>query len=131
WNEKENKKIAQPAYLGKTQRSIAQQLIEEGFTDAEIADQLKKPPELINKFRTTLKLSKDDDYLSLRKKLHEKNYWEISKRQFDKIELLVFEERWIETMIQYKEDVTATEEQQIRQAITLEILMDRCSIEYN
>ncbi len=51
--------------------------------------------------------------------------WKTIKKQFDLDELDVLQERYVQLMEQFKDDVEATEEKQILEMIKLEILMDR------
>jgi hypothetical protein len=63
--------------------------------------------------------------LELRKKLRGKFYWSEVLQQFTDEEIVLFENMWVALMRQLKEDVLASEELQIKQLITTEILMDR------
>jgi len=63
--------------------------------------------------------------LGLRKKLRAKFYWGEVLHQFTDEEIVLFENMWVALMKQLKEDVLASEELQIKQLITTEILMDR------
>lgn len=69
--------------------------------------------------------SSDDKYL--RNKLHKKNFWQEIERQFDKEsgELEYFENIWINLIKQFREDVLPAEELQIKQFITIDILINR------
>lgn len=68
-----------------------------------------------------------DEYESLRTKLHSKNFWSEIKRQFDEEtgELEYFENTWINLVKQFREDVLPAEELQIKQFITIDILINR------
>ena len=61
----------------------------------------------------------------MREKLHGKSYWFLLKEQFDDIELQYFEDMWIQVMQQLKEDILFSEEQQLKQWITLDIMGNR------
>jgi len=63
----------------------------------------------------------------LRYKLHSKTFWSEIKRQFDEDtgELAYFEETWIGLIKQFREDVLPAEELQIKQFITIDILINR------
>jgi hypothetical protein len=63
----------------------------------------------------------------LRHKLYAKNFWQEIKKQFDEDsgELQYFEEVWINLIKQFREDVLAAEELQIKQFITIDILINR------
>jgi hypothetical protein len=67
----------------------------------------------------------DDKYL--RNKLHKKNFWTEIERQFDSDsgELEYFENVWINLIKQFREDVLPAEELQIKQFITIDILINR------
>ena len=66
-----------------------------------------------------------DDYLQ--RKLHQKTFWLEVQRQFDKPsgELQYFEDTWINLIKQFREDVLPAEELQIKQFITIDILINR------
>lgn len=72
-------------------------------------------------------LNNPDEYESLRLKLHSKNFWSEIKRQFDEDsgELEYFENTWINLVKQFREDVLPAEELQIKQFITIDILINR------
>lgn len=63
----------------------------------------------------------------LRQKLHAKTFWPEIIRQFDEDtgELRYFEDTWIGLIKQFREDVLAAEELQIKQFITIDILINR------
>ncbi len=63
----------------------------------------------------------------LRQKLHLKTFWPEIEKQFDKEtgELKYFENTWIGLIKQFREDVLAAEELQIKQFITIDILINR------
>ena len=63
----------------------------------------------------------------LRNKLHAKNFWSEIKKQFDADsgELKYFEDVWINLVKQFREDVLPAEELQIKQFITIDILINR------
>lgn len=64
---------------------------------------------------------------SLRLKLHAKTFWPEIVRQFDEEtgELDYFENTWIGLVKQFREDVLPAEELQIKQFITIDILINR------
>ena len=66
-----------------------------------------------------------DDYLQ--RKLHQKTFWLEVQLQFDKPsgELQYFEDTWINLIKQFREDVLPAEELQIKQFITIDILINR------
>jgi hypothetical protein len=63
----------------------------------------------------------------LRHKLYAKTFWGEIKRQFDEDsgELKYFEDTWIGLIKQFREDVLPAEELQIKQFITIDILINR------
>jgi hypothetical protein len=60
-------------------------------------------------------------------KLHSKTFWQEIERQFDETtgELEYFENTWIGLVKQFREDVLPAEELQIKQFITIDILINR------
>jgi hypothetical protein len=64
---------------------------------------------------------------TLRRKLHSKTFWTEILRQFDESsgELEYFEATWIGLIKQFREDVLPAEELQIKQFITIDILINR------
>ena len=68
---------------------------------------------------------RNDEYL--RQKLHCKTFWSEITRQFDEEtgELKYFEDTWIGLIKQFREDVLPAEELQIKQFITIDILINR------
>lgn len=71
--------------------------------------------------------AEQNDERILRLKLHSKNFWTEIKRQFDEDsgELEYFESLWINLIKQFREDVLPAEELQIKQFITIDILINR------
>ena len=111
-----------------------QQHIRDHFkTDStnEIAEYLNRSPAPIKRFIEENHLlagdevDEDSDYL--RHKLHKKTFWSEIQRQFDKEtgELQYFEDTWINLIKQFREDVLPAEELQIKQFITIDILINR------
>ena len=64
---------------------------------------------------------------TLRRKLHSKTFWNEILRQFDDSsgELEYFESTWVNLIKQFREDVLPAEELQIKQFITIDILINR------
>ena len=96
----------------------------------DIANQLNRSTAPINRYieENTLFASSDnsnDKYL--RHQLYSKNFWTEIQRQFDKEtgELEYFENVWINLMKQFREDVLPAEELQIKQFITIDIIINR------
>lgn len=97
----------------------------------QIADALNRGPDPINRYITENRLDipsdeKNQDEI-LRRKLHSKTFWSEIARQFDKDsgELEYFENTWIGLVKQFREDVLPAEELQIKQFITIDILINR------
>jgi hypothetical protein len=97
----------------------------------QIAEQLNRSVKPIEKFITKNKLSFDqeenDNNKTLRLKLHAKTFWPEIEKQFDEDsgELSYFENTWISLIKQFREDVLPAEELQIKQFITIDILINR------
>jgi hypothetical protein len=66
-------------------------------------------------------------YQTLKDKLHSKTFWNEITRQFDNEtgELEYFEDTWVGLIKQFREDVLPAEELQIKQFITIDILINR------
>lgn len=106
-------------------------------TVAEIAEILNRTEEPVKRFLADKALNKvaagpanthTPDF-ELRARLRGRPYWNEVVRQFtddeETGELEYFEAMWVEIMKQFREDVMMTEEIDIKQWITLEILMNR------
>lgn len=97
----------------------------------EIAQHLNRSSAPIERYISEqhLLLGQDDleniDYL--KQKLHSKPFWGEIKKQFDHTsgELELFEQTWVSLIKQFREDVLPAEELQIKQFITIEILINR------
>ena len=63
----------------------------------------------------------------LKQKLYSKTFWNEIKRQFDEDsgELDYFENTWVNLIKQFREDVLPAEELQLKQFITIDILINR------
>jgi len=102
------------------------------LTAEEIAKELNRSPEPILKFMEKEGLSHasmtqhEQDTVALRAALHRREYWPAIQDQFSNRELEYFESSWIELMIQFRENMMYSEELQLKQFITLEILANRC-----
>jgi hypothetical protein len=96
----------------------------------QIANNLNRNPAPIQRFITENRLynneEKDGDEF-LRQKLYSKTFWNEVRRQFDvdSGELQYFEDTWIGLIKQFREDVLPAEELQIKQFITIDILINR------
>lgn len=96
-----------------------------------ISDSLNRTVKPIERFVTENNLSFDrqeneTDHV-LKIKLHAKTFWQEITRQFDEDsgELEYFENTWIGLVKQFREDVLPAEELQIKQFITIDILINR------
>ncbi len=96
----------------------------------QIADALNRnlaPVErYINENQLSVVNNSQDDQI-LKQKLHSKTFWLEILRQFDKEsgELEYFESTWVNLVKQFREDVLPAEELQIKQFITIDILINR------
>lgn len=98
----------------------------------EIADHLNRSPTPIEKYirEAKISLSSQEDQISdriLKQKLYTKTFWSEIEKQFDEEsgELEYFENTWIGLIKQFREDVLPAEELQIKQFITIDILINR------
>lgn len=98
----------------------------------EIADQLNRTVKPVERYISEAKiglktLDEQENDKTLRQKLHAKTFWTEIERQFDKDsgELDYFEDTWIGLVKQFREDVLPAEELQIKQFITIDILINR------
>jgi hypothetical protein len=101
------------------------------LTIEQIAEHLNRNPPPIKKYIIQNRLLEDDSVITdeeiLKNKLHSKTFWPEIKRQFDEDtgELEYFENIWINLVRQFREDVLPAEELQIKQFITIDILINR------
>lgn len=98
----------------------------------QIAKQLNRTVKPIQRYISESKiglktLDEQENDKTLRQKLHSKTFWTEIERQFDKDsgELDYFEDTWIGLVKQFREDVLPAEELQIKQFITIDILINR------
>lgn len=98
----------------------------------EIALHLNRSPKPIQRYiddNNLLALNDHDeqDTKYLKHKLHKKTFWSEILRQFDPDsgELEYFENTWVGLIKQFREDVLPAEELQIKQFITIDILINR------
>ena len=96
----------------------------------QIADALNRNTSPINRYideNQLYSLEQKGENETLRRKLHSKSFWYEIERQFDKDsgELEYFEDTWIGLIKQFREDVLPAEELQIKQFITIDILINR------
>ena len=96
----------------------------------QIATNLNRTPAPIKRYIEESKLEYMDDpegFETLKRKLHSKSFYREVARQFDTEsgELEYFENTWINLVKQFREDVLPAEELQIKQFITIDILINR------
>ena len=107
-------------------------LLQVGKTVADIAERMNRKTDTIQKCIDTNNLvhalmpEEEQEFRSLRDKLHSKRYWTELEMQFEERELEYFETLWIDLVLQFREDVLPSEELQIKQLVTIEILLNRC-----
>jgi hypothetical protein len=96
----------------------------------QIADNLNRTVSPVQRYVSENQLSiveADNDAEILKHKLHTKTFWREIQRQFDVDtgELEYFEDTWVGLIKQFREDVLPAEELQIKQFITIDILINR------
>ena len=97
----------------------------------QIATNLNRSPNPIKRYISENNLLIDPEdkiiYSTLKDKLHSKTFWNEITKQFDieTGELEYFENTWVSLIKQFREDVLAAEELQIKQFITIDILINR------
>lgn len=97
----------------------------------DIAQDLNRNPAPIKRYVIENRLLEDDTIVNdeeyLKNKLHSKTFWSEIVKQFDNDsgELEYFENIWINLLRQFREDVLPAEELQIKQFITIDILINR------
>jgi hypothetical protein len=101
------------------------------LTIEEIAANLNRNVDPVKRYinENNLLIDPEDKaaYATLKDKLHSKTFWNEITRQFDEEtgELEYFENTWVSLIKQFREDVLAAEELQIKQFITIDILINR------
>jgi hypothetical protein len=95
-----------------------------------IAEQLNRNTAPINRYieeNNLYALEEKSENDLLKRKLHSKTFWNEILRQFDEEsgELEYFENTWVGLIKQFREDVLPAEELQIKQFITIDILINR------
>jgi hypothetical protein len=97
----------------------------------QIADRLNRSTAPVKRFATENNLysspDENNEKDTIRQKLRSKSFWQEITKQFDNDsgELDYFEEIWINLIKQFREDVLPAEELQIKQFITIDILINR------
>jgi len=102
----------------------------ENLSIEQIADALNRNQDPVNRYieeQQLYSLHDKSENEVLRRKLHCKTFWSEIVRQFDENsgELEYFENTWIGLIKQFREDVLPAEELQIKQFITIDILINR------
>jgi hypothetical protein len=100
------------------------------LTIEQIANSLNRNIDPINRYvdeNQLYALEEKGENDVLKRKLHSKTFWSEILRQFDADsgELQYFEDTWIGLIKQFREDVLPAEELQIKQFITIDILINR------
>jgi hypothetical protein len=101
------------------------------LTIEAIASQLNRNVAPVKRYISENNLYVDSDQYKedeiLKQKLYSKSFWSEIKKQFDNEsgELNYFENIWINLIRQFREDVLPAEELQIKQFITIDILINR------
>ena len=100
-----------------------QQYIKDNFNKKDI----EEIAEFLNRNTAPIKRYINDDLDYLKHKLRKKTFWAEIERQFDEDsgELEYFENTWVNLVKQFREDVLPAEELQIKQFITIDILINR------
>jgi hypothetical protein len=100
------------------------------MTVEQIANALNRKVDPVNRYideNQLYALEEKGENETLKRKLHSKTFWNEITRQFDEDtgELEYFEDTWIGLIKQFREDVLPAEELQIKQFITIDILINR------
>lgn len=105
--------------------------VQRGMSVEDIAKLMRRREDVIKKwikelhFGAITNREQASDIARLLDSLHKKYFWNELKLQFDSDELKYFESSWISLMLQFKEDILPAEEIQIKQLVTIEILVNR------
>ena len=103
----------------------------QSLTIDQIASHLNRNPAPIKRYISESNLYQNSDQQKedelLKQKLYSKSFWSEIKKQFDDEtgELEYFENVWVNLIKQFREDVLPAEELQIKQFITIDILINR------
>lgn len=99
-----------------------------GYSFDAIAKVLRRTPKTIKKYcvkhHLVHKGMEEDVYEDtlLLEKLEERPYWQEVKKQFAEVDLNYFAQTWIRMMKQFREDILYSEEMQVKQWITLDLM---------
>lgn len=117
--------------LSLDEESFIRESLTKDYTIEQIAEVLNRTEAPIKRYIAENRLLQSPDSKhqdeALKLKLHSKTFWPEIIRQFDEDsgELEYFENTWISLIKQFREDVLPAEELQIKQFITIDILINR------
>ena len=117
--------------LSKGDQAEIRKLLQMGEEVQSIAKILKRSTDAIHKYIERAGLShgqmkpKDVDKARIKKKLRQSYHWNEFKEQFTHDELIYITEMWADLILQFREDVLSSEEVQIKQLVTTEVLINR------
>jgi hypothetical protein len=127
--KKKTKGATKRGPLSKEEMFKIKQLHNQGKTLDEIMQLTGRAGDSIIKFLNAQKEKEGDaratDREALRAALMNKYYWPDIEKQFSSSEVIYFRETWCEYMKQFGDDVTFSEEMQVKDIITVDILIDR------
>lgn len=109
----------------------------ESMSVESIAKQLNRSPDAIKRsigklstMVTSIDVSEGDvNRKRIQNDLRNSNFFAGLKKQFNAIELQYFMEKWVDLMEQFQGDIHASEESELKDLITLEILANRLLVE--
>lgn len=95
---------------------------------ADIAEALNRNEASVRKFIETSNLKATDltDAQKIINDLKSRYYYKELESQFNENEMMMFQQNWVDMILQFGQDVTKTEESQIKELLRIEILIDRC-----
>jgi len=109
---------------------LVRQFFARGDSVEKIGEYLRRTPATVKKWLIDMELlateSRAQDLERIIKILHTKPYWDEIAQQFNVEEVQYFEKVWASLLLQFREDVTTSEEMEIKQYVTLDILINRC-----
>lgn len=129
-----------PKKTGLTSEEIYQmRQLAATLTAEQIAQKLERPVATVRRFLEREELATPEmqgesrERWLLRQKLIKRHYWPNVKSQFseENNEVEYFTQEWINWMEQFGDDVTHSEEIQLKDAITVDILINRSMVERN
>jgi hypothetical protein len=126
--------MAKRGRLSKDEMAYIRAGVSDGKTPEKIASDIDRTAETVAEYiklhvpqpkPSTKKEQQENEKVVIRQELRNSEAWRNLKNEFVIEELRYFEEAYIKLMAQFKDDVLASEETQILQAIKYEILMSR------